>query len=99
MPSAFASIPSPSSNGLHVGPVFVHAYGVMYVVAVVAAVVLTRRLWASRGGDRALVDEVAMWGFPAGLIGGRLYHDLTRWNEVPAHWWGRSPSGRAGWGS
>src|SRR3954453_19551916 len=69
-------------------PVFVHAYGVMYVVAVVAAVGLTRRLWASRGGDGALVDGGALGGFPAGLIGGRLYHDLTSWNEVPRHWWG-----------
>src|SRR4051812_11059107 len=98
MSSAFASIPSPSSNGLHVGPVFVHAYGVMYVVAVVAAVVLPRRLWASRGGDRALVDEVALWGFPAGLIGSRLYHDLTSSNEVPHHWWGPFAVWRAGWG-
>jgi prolipoprotein diacylglyceryl transferase len=88
MPATLASIPSPPSNGLHIGPLFVHAYGLMYVVAVVAAVVLTRRLWESRGGDRALVDEVAVWGFPAGLVGGRLYHDLTSWNEVPHTWWG-----------
>ena len=31
---------------------------------------------------------MAMWGFPAGLIGGRLYFDLTSSGEVPAHWWG-----------
>jgi prolipoprotein diacylglyceryl transferase len=88
MPGTFASIPSPSSNGFHVGPLFVHAYGVMYVFAVLAAVAVTRRLWALRGGDRSLVDEVALWGFPAGLIGGRLYHDITSWNEVPHSWWG-----------
>ncbi len=29
-----------------------------------------------------------MWGFPAGVIGGRLYFDLTSSGEVPAHWWG-----------
>jgi prolipoprotein diacylglyceryl transferase len=34
------------------------------------------------------VDEVALWGFPAGLIGGRLYHVVTSWNEVPHTWWG-----------
>jgi prolipoprotein diacylglyceryl transferase len=88
MAGTLASIPSPPENGFHVGPLFVHAYGVMYVFAVMAAVVLTRRLWESRGGDRALVDEVALWGFPAGLLGGRLYHDITSWNEVPHTWWG-----------
>src|SRR3954452_382940 len=88
MPVLLASIPSPPGNGLHIGPLFVHAYGLMYVVAVLAAVALTRRLWESRGGERALVDEVALWGFPAGLIGGRLYHLLTSWDEVPHTWWG-----------
>lgn len=26
-----ASIPSPSSRGFHLGPLFVHAYGIAYV--------------------------------------------------------------------
>jgi prolipoprotein diacylglyceryl transferase len=71
-----------------VGPLFVHAYGLMYVLAVLAAVLITTRLWESRGGRRELVHEVALVGFPAGLIGGRLYFLATSWNEVPDHWWG-----------
>ncbi|HEX8856254.1 MAG TPA: prolipoprotein diacylglyceryl transferase [Thermoleophilaceae bacterium] len=83
-----AVIPSPSSNGFHLGPLLVHAYGLAYVVAVLAAVVLTTRRWEVRGGSRELVYEVALFGFPAGLIGGRLYFLATSWNEVPDHWWG-----------
>jgi prolipoprotein diacylglyceryl transferase len=83
-----ASIPSPPANGVHVGPFFLHAYGLAYVVALLAAVLVTRRRWAARGGDPALVEQVAMWGFPAGLIGGRIYFLVTSWNEVPHHWWG-----------
>ena len=83
-----AFIPSPPSNGLHLGPVFVHAYGVAYIVAVLAAIVITSRRWRAVGGDPALVQEVALWAFPAGLIGGRLYFLATSWNEVPDHWWG-----------
>ena len=60
----------------------------MYVFAVLAAIFITRRLWESRGGRRELVYEVAMIGFPCGLIGGRLYFLLTSSNEVPPHWWG-----------
>jgi prolipoprotein diacylglyceryl transferase len=81
-------IPSPSVDGVHVGPLFVHAYGVAYIVAIIAAVAITTRRWQARGGERALVEEVALWGFPAGLIGGRLYFLATSWNEVPDHWWG-----------
>jgi prolipoprotein diacylglyceryl transferase len=82
------SIPSPSSSGFRLGPLLVHAYGLAYVLAVLAAVAITSRRWERQGGSRALVQEVAMWGFPAGLIGGRLYYLATSWNEVPDHWWG-----------
>ena len=83
-----ASIPSPSANGFHIGPLFIHAYGLAYVAAVTAAVVLTRRRWNAQGGDGDLVYDVALWGFPAGVIGGRLYFLATSWNQVPPHWWG-----------
>ncbi len=83
-----ASIPSPSANGFHIGPLFIHAYGLAYVAAVTAAVVLTRRRWNAQGGDGDLVYDVALWGFPAGVVGGRLYFLATSWNQVPPHWWG-----------
>jgi prolipoprotein diacylglyceryl transferase len=66
----------------------VHVYGLMYVVALVLAVLITVRRWEALGGSRELVYDVAMWGFPAGLIGGRLYFLATSWDEVPPHWWG-----------
>src|SRR5689334_16920552 len=81
-------IPSPSANGFHIGPLFVHAYGLMYVLAVAAAIVVARRRWAKEGGDPDLCYEVAMWGFPAGLIGGRIYFLITTPSQVPDHWWG-----------
>ena len=80
LPAGF--LPSPSSNGFHLGPLFVHAYGLAYLVAVAAAVAITARRWQAQGGNRELVYEVALWGFPAGLIGGRLYFLATSWNEV-----------------
>ncbi len=83
-----AAIPSPASSGLQLGPFEVHVYGLMYVVGLAAAVLIAGRRWERQGGSRALVYEVAMWGFPAGVIGGRLYFDLTSASEVPAHWWG-----------
>ncbi|MGD9734632.1 MAG: prolipoprotein diacylglyceryl transferase [Solirubrobacterales bacterium] len=83
-----AAIPSPSSSGLALGPFEIHAYGLMYVLAVTAAILITVRRWEARGGSRELVYETALWAFPAGLIGGRIYFDITSWSEVPPHWWG-----------
>jgi prolipoprotein diacylglyceryl transferase len=83
-----ASIPSPSSSGIGIGPFEVHAYGVLYIAALVAAVFITVRRWEAQGGSRSDVYDVAIWAFPAGLVGGRIYFDLTSSGEVPPHWWG-----------
>jgi prolipoprotein diacylglyceryl transferase len=80
-----AAIPSPPANGFHVGPFFVHAYGLAYVVAILVAVAVTKRRWRE---DPALVEAVALVGVPAGIVGGRLYFLATSWNEVPDRWWG-----------
>jgi len=86
--SALASIPSPAENGFHLGPFFFHAYGIAYVFAVAAAIWVSRWGWQRKGGDPDLAYEVAMWAFPAGLVGGRIYFDITTPSQVPDHWWG-----------
>ncbi|MBS1879065.1 MAG: prolipoprotein diacylglyceryl transferase [Actinobacteria bacterium] len=83
-----AFIPSPSSSGLALGPFEIHVYGLMYVLAVAAAIMITVRRWEKRGGSRELVYDTALWAFPAGLIGGRIYFDITSFNEMPHTWWG-----------
>jgi prolipoprotein diacylglyceryl transferase len=86
MPLAY--IPSPSNNGFYLGPLFVHAYGLAYVFAVAAAIFVTRWRWQRVGGDPDLCYEAAAWGFPAGLIGGRIYFLITTPSQIPPHWWG-----------
>ncbi|MBS1889348.1 MAG: prolipoprotein diacylglyceryl transferase [Actinobacteria bacterium] len=83
-----ASIPSPSSSGIGIGPFEIHVYGLMYAIAVTAAVLIVRRRWKALGGDPELPLQVAIWAFPAGLIGGRLYFDITSWGEMPHTWYG-----------
>jgi prolipoprotein diacylglyceryl transferase len=83
-----AAIPSPSTNVVHVGPFTVHIYGLCYVLAVLAAVAITRRRWAARGGSPELVYDVALWGVPAGIVGGRLYFLATTPGDAFEHWWG-----------
>ena len=85
-----AFIPSPPVSGFRIGPLFVHFYGLMYVVGIALAVILVRRRWRAAGGDPALVGDVAVWAVPAGIIGGRIYFDITTPFDIrPAHeWWG-----------
>ena len=81
-------IPSPPINGFHVGPLFVHFYGLMYVVAITLAIIIARRRWRAVGGDPSLLTDVATWAVPAGIIGGRIYFDITTpFDIVPKHAW------------
>src|SRR5262249_56161469 len=80
-------IPSPPANGFHVGPAFIHVYGLMYVVGITLAILITQRRWKAAGGDPGLVGDVAIWAVPAGIIGGRIYFDLTppKYTPPPPH--------------
>ena len=86
-----ASIPSPSSGTFSLGPLTLHMYGVMLLLGIAACIWLTGRRWVSWGGDWDLIFRVALWGVIAGVVGARIYHDMTSWNQDPAihqHWWG-----------
>jgi prolipoprotein diacylglyceryl transferase len=84
-----ASIPSPHSGTVDVGPFAIHLYGVMLLLAIAACVALTGYRWVKWGGDWDLVFRVAVWGVAFGIVGARLYHDITSWSEVKAidAWW------------
>jgi prolipoprotein diacylglyceryl transferase len=84
-----AFIPSPPDNGFHLGPLFIHVYGLMYVVGITLAVLITRRRWRAAGGNPDLVSDVAIWAVPIGLIGARIYFDITTPADIQPHvWWG-----------
>jgi prolipoprotein diacylglyceryl transferase len=83
-----ANIPSPDSGTIDAGPFTIHLYGLMLLLAIASAVALTGWRWVRFGGDWDLVFRVAVWGVAAGIVGARLYHVVTSWDEVPDEWWG-----------
>jgi prolipoprotein diacylglyceryl transferase len=86
--SVLASIPSPSSGVVDLGPLSIHMYGVTLLVAIAAAIALSGYRWTKLGGDWDLVFRAAVWGVAFGIVGARLYHVVTSWDEVPHEWWG-----------
>jgi phosphatidylglycerol---prolipoprotein diacylglyceryl transferase len=84
-----ASIPSPSSGQFDLpGPLpAVHAYGLTLLLAIVAAIIVTKWRWGRRPGDLDLILRVAVWGVAAGIVGARLYHVVTSWSDVPDPKW------------
>jgi prolipoprotein diacylglyceryl transferase len=82
-----AYIPSPHTGVVHIGPLQLHMYGLTLLVAILACIWLTGRRWVALGGEWDLVTRVAVWGVGFGVVGARLYHDVTSWNEVPSPKW------------
>lgn len=73
-----SSIPSPSDGTLSVGPLSIHAYGLMIALGVIAAVWLAgRRLEKMGAGSSDQFTSVAMWAVFAGVVGSRIYYIIT----------------------
>ncbi|MDX6411031.1 MAG: hypothetical protein QOE91_547 [Gaiellaceae bacterium] len=94
------SIPSPHSGTVSIGPLVLHMYGLMLLAGIAACIWLTGRRWVARGGDWDLVFRVAVWGVGFGIVGARLYHDATSWDQVRTihHWWAPLAVWRGGLG-
>jgi prolipoprotein diacylglyceryl transferase len=86
LPVLLASIPSPPSPVIDIGPLSLRWYGVMIALGVLVAVEIARRRWAAKGGDPDEIVAIAMWAVPAGLVGARLYHVLTDWRDYQGRW-------------
>ena len=93
--SPLAYIPPPPTNGIHLGPLFFHLYGLCIAIGILAAVSLARRRWQQAGHDPAELERAAFWGVVAGFVGGRLAYVSThsgdfagRWLHVVAVWEG-----------
>ncbi len=85
-----SSIPSPPDGVFNIGPLAIHAYGMMIALGVVAAVWLAGRRMEKAGvGSRDDMSAIAMWAVGAGVIGARLYYIVTDksqpWKE-PSRW-------------
>jgi prolipoprotein diacylglyceryl transferase len=82
------SIPSPPINAFHIGPLDIHFYALGYIVGIFFAIWITRTRWRKLGGDPDLVNDIALWVVPAGIIGGRIYFDITTPMDIPHVWYG-----------
>ena len=84
-----ASIPSPPSGVLHIGPIPIRAYALFIIAGIIVAVVVGDRRLQQRGGRKGIVPDVAVWAVPFGLVGARLYHLATN----PELYWGSHGQG------
>jgi prolipoprotein diacylglyceryl transferase len=77
-----ASFPSPPRGVvLHLGPFPLRWYALFIIVGIIVALIIGNRRWVARGGQPGVIYDIAVFAVPFGLIGGRLYHVMTDWQN------------------
>jgi prolipoprotein diacylglyceryl transferase len=76
-------IPSPEHGTSGIGPLQLHAYGLMLAIGVLAAAKIADSRWRRTGNDPKVISEIAVPVVVAGVIGARVYHLFTgyKWSE------------------
>lgn len=69
------------------GPLTVRYYGLMYVLALLMAIVLLRYDAKRHNLPPDRMMDLAFYTFVAGIIGGRLYYVILRWDYYGANLW------------
>lgn len=72
-----AFIPSPKNGILHIGPLPLHAYGLMLAIGVLVAAKVAETRWIRTGRDAKDFSAIVVPTVIAGVIGARVYHLFT----------------------
>jgi prolipoprotein diacylglyceryl transferase len=82
-----AFIPPPPADGFHIGPLFLHFYGLCIAIGVLAAFWLANRRWVQAGGKPGELERAGIWAVAAGFLGGRLGYVITHTGDFRGRWW------------
>ena len=75
------SIPSPGVSEIAIGPLTIHVYALCLMAGMALAWWLGRRRWVARGGLGDTFDSIAFAAIISGIVGARLYHVVTHWDD------------------
>jgi phosphatidylglycerol---prolipoprotein diacylglyceryl transferase len=84
--SVLASIPSPDSGTVDIGPLPLHMYGLLLAVGVLVAAWIAERRWVARGYDGKTFSDMAVWIVVGGVVGARVYHVISDYQLFTDDW-------------
>jgi prolipoprotein diacylglyceryl transferase len=79
--SYVSSIPSPTMDQIQIGPFVIHFYALFILVGIMLATFITSKRMKARGMEAGLAVDIAIWAVPFGIVGGRLFHVVTHFND------------------
>lgn len=88
LPTLVASIPSPDSNAIDIGPIRLTFYGLLVGTGVAVAWWLTVRRSQRAGLDPKAVEQVLLRMVVFGFLGARAAYVSTHTHRFEGDWWG-----------
>ncbi len=79
-------IPSPSSSEFSIGSLDIRYYGLMIALGVLTLIWISIRRFQKQGFSPDLPIQLAWVAVPSGLVGARIYHLITDWDEYSGRW-------------
>lgn len=76
-------IPSPPSwaSAIEIGPFSIHVYAIAILTGIAVAVYFGDKRFVLRGGTKETVLDTAIWAIPFSIVGARLYHCVSNWDQ------------------
>jgi prolipoprotein diacylglyceryl transferase len=81
-----ASIPSPDSGVVDVGPLPIHVYGLLLAIGVLVAAKIAETRWVRRGYGQKDFADLAIWVVIGGVVGARVYHVISDYQLFTDDW-------------
>ncbi len=72
-----ASIPSPPTNVIEIGPLTIHFYGILIAIGVIVAVSVAKLRYGRFGGNPEVIERLAIWAVVLGFLGARMAYVST----------------------
>jgi prolipoprotein diacylglyceryl transferase len=82
-----ASIPSPPSNTIPLGPLDLHFYGLLIGIGVILAVSITLNRYSRDADERNTIERILVRAVIVGFIGARLAYVSTHLDRFEGEWW------------
>jgi prolipoprotein diacylglyceryl transferase len=83
---ALGSIPSPDSGTIDVGPLPLHAYGLLLAIGILVASWVGERRWVAKGHTQEEFSKIVVGTVIGGIVGARLYHVATDYQLFTDDW-------------
>ena len=85
--SMLASIPSPPSNTIPLGPLDLHFYGLLIGIGVILAATITLNRYSQDAEERNAIERILVRAVIVGFIGARLAYVSTHLDRFEGEWW------------